>query len=77
MLGAEHLREEVAGQGLTVVDHAEDTPEAVIQGWYPDMTWQQMAEVSYAVERGALYLVTNRDLDHSPRARHRRRDAVP
>ncbi len=26
------------------------------------MTWQQMAEVSYAVERGALYLVTNRDL---------------
>ena len=37
-------------------------PEAVIQGWYPDMTWQQMAEVSYAVERGALYLVTNRDL---------------
>lgn len=62
VLGAEHLREEVAGQGLTVVDHAEDTPEAVIQGWYPDMTWQQMAEVSYAVERGALYLVTNRDL---------------
>ena len=62
VLGAEHLREEVAGQGLTVVDYAEDTPEAVIQGWYPDMTWQQMAEVSYAVERGALYLVTNRDL---------------
>ena len=71
VLGAEHLREEVAGQGLTVVDHAEDTPEAVIQGWYPDMTWQQMAEVSYAVERGALYLVTNRDLDLPPRARHR------
>ena len=77
VLGAEHLREEVAGQGLTVVDHAEDTPEAVIQGWYPDMTWQQMAEVSYAVEQGALYLVTNRDLTIPPRARHRAGDAVP
>ncbi|RSX53225.1 haloacid dehalogenase [Bifidobacterium goeldii] len=62
VLGAEHLREEVAGQGLIVVDHAEQNPDAVIQGWYPDMSWNEMAQVAYAVERGAQYFVTNRDL---------------
>ena len=62
VLGAGHLREEVAGQGLHVVDHAADDPAAVIQGWYPDMSWNEMAEVAYAVERGASYFVTNRDL---------------
>lgn len=62
VLGAGHLREEVVGQGLHVVDHAADDPAAVIQGWYPDMSWNEMAEVAYAVERGASYFVTNRDL---------------
>ncbi|MCH9275851.1 HAD-IIA family hydrolase [Bifidobacterium amazonense] len=62
VLGAEHLREEVVSQGLTLADGPEDDPVAVIQGWYPQMTWQEMANVSFAVERGAMYLVTNRDL---------------
>lgn len=62
VLGAQHLREEVARQGLVVVDAAADNPTAVIQGWYPDMRWQEMAEVSFAVEHGATYFVTNRDL---------------
>lgn len=62
VLGADHLREEVAGQGLTVVACAADGPDAVIQGWYPEMMWRQMAEVAYAVEHGAAYFVTNRDL---------------
>lgn len=62
VLGAEHLRDEVAGQGLVVVDRAADDPAAAIQGWYPQMTWRQMAEVAFAVQAGALYLVTNRDL---------------
>lgn len=62
VLGAEHLREEVARQGLIVVDGAADQPVAAIQGWYPDMRWQEMAEVAFAVEHGATYFVTNRDL---------------
>lgn len=62
VLGAEHLREEVAKQGLVVVNDAEEHPQAVIQGWYPDLTWRQLAEVSNAVEHGAQYFVTNRDL---------------
>lgn len=62
VLGAQHLREEVAKQGLEVVDSAEDKPVAAIQGWYPDMSWKQMAQIAYAVEQGATYFVTNRDL---------------
>lgn len=62
VLGADHLREEVSRQGLVVVDAAADDPVAVIQGWYPDMRWQEMAEVAFSVERGAAYFVTNRDL---------------
>ena len=62
VLGAQHLREEVASQGLRVVDSSDATPIAVIQGWYPDMSWGEMAEASYAVEHGAAYFATNRDL---------------
>lgn len=62
VLGAEHLRDEVQRAGLKPVDSCEDNPQAVIQGWYPHMTWQEMAEVAFAVEHGAQYFVTNRDL---------------
>ncbi|MBT1171170.1 HAD-IIA family hydrolase [Bifidobacterium sp. SO4] len=62
VLGAEHLREEVSRNGLTIVEGPEDHPQAVIQGWYPEMTWQMMANVAFAVEAGAEYFVTNRDL---------------
>ena len=62
VLGAQHLREEVSKQGLEVVDRAEEQPVAAIQGWYPDMSWNEMAQIAYAVEHGATYFVTNRDL---------------
>lgn len=62
VVGAEHLRQEVAKQGLVVVESTQDEPAAVIQGWYPEMTWNQMAQAAYAVEHGAVYFVTNRDL---------------
>ena len=62
MLGAQHLREEVSKQGLEVVDRAEEQPVAAIQGWYPDMSWNEMAQIAYAVEHGATYFVTNRDM---------------
>ncbi|NEG55749.1 HAD-IIA family hydrolase [Bifidobacterium platyrrhinorum] len=62
VVGAEHLREEVARAGLVVTDDPSDGPAAVIQGWFPEMTWQMMANAAYAVEAGATYFVTNRDL---------------
>lgn len=62
VLGAEHLQEEVSKQGLKVVSNAAEKPVAAIQGWYPQMTWELMAQMAYAVEDGAKYFVTNRDL---------------
>ncbi|MEE1296787.1 MAG: HAD-IIA family hydrolase [Bifidobacterium sp.] len=62
VLGAEHLRQEVAKQGLRIVGDATAKPAAAIQGWYPEMTWNQLAQVAFAVEDGARYFVTNRDL---------------
>ena len=61
-IGAPHLREEVARNGLVPVANVDEGPAAVIQGWYPDMPWTELAQAAYAVERGATYFVTNRDL---------------
>ncbi|WEV73340.1 HAD-IIA family hydrolase [Bifidobacterium sp. ESL0798] len=62
MVGAGHLREELDKQGLVIVDHVEDDPVAVIQGWYPQIGWNELANAAFAIERGAKYFVTNRDL---------------
>ena len=76
VIGADHLRDEVAKQGLRVVDSSDDHPAAVLQGWFPGINWQVLAEAAYAVEAGATYLVTNRDLSlprekgPTPRLRH-------
>lgn len=61
VLGAEHLRDEITRAGLTITEDFEHA-SAAIQGWYPQMTWQDMAHVAFAVEHGAQYFVTNRDL---------------
>lgn len=61
-IGAPHLREEVSRAGLVPVSNVDEGPVAVIQGWYPEMPWSELAQAAYAVERGAVYFVTNRDL---------------
>lgn len=61
VIGADHLRVEVRAQGMEVVDSAADKPEAVIQGWDPDLSWNNLAEASYAIDQGARYFATNMD----------------
>jgi glycerol 3-phosphatase-2 len=41
--------------GLAVVDSADDGPVAVMQGYGPDVSWRNLAEASYAINRGALH----------------------
>ena len=62
VVGTEHLREEIAKVGLRVVDSVTDSPDAVVQGWHADLTWEELAQAAYAVEKGAQFFVTNRDL---------------
>jgi glycerol 3-phosphatase-2 len=47
--------------GLTVVEQAEDSPAAVVQGYGPEVGWQQLAEAVVAVRDGARHVATNTD----------------
>ena len=47
--------------GLTVVERAEDSPAAVVQGYGPTVGWAQLAEAVVAVRGGARHVATNTD----------------
>jgi HAD superfamily hydrolase (TIGR01450 family) len=47
--------------GLTVVERAEDSPVAVVQGYGPGVGWTQLAEAVVAVRNGARHVATNTD----------------
>lgn len=47
--------------GLTVVARAEDGPEAVVQGYGPEVGWADLAEAVVAVRNGARHVATNAD----------------
>lgn len=66
--GSPALRREVEARGLVPVHSAEDGPAAVIQGFSPDLGWRDLAEASFAVAGGALWIATNTDLS-IPQAR--------
>ncbi len=62
VVGGEGLQEALRAEGLTPVSSLDDAPEAVAQGFNPDLTWRQLAEGSHAVRAGLLWLATNLDL---------------
>ncbi|HKE52496.1 MAG TPA: HAD-IIA family hydrolase [Actinomycetes bacterium] len=49
-------------RGLRPVRSLDDNPVAVVQGYAPDVDWRQLAEGSYAVNAGLLWVATNTDL---------------
>jgi glycerol-1-phosphatase len=61
VVGAEALRAEVRDAGLVPVATADDRPEAVVQGYGPEVGWAQLAEASLAVRAGATWVATNTD----------------
>jgi len=61
VVGAAALIEEVAAQGLQVVDSAEANPVAVVQGYGPEVGWRHLAEACVAVRAGARWVATNTD----------------
>jgi HAD superfamily hydrolase (TIGR01450 family) len=62
VVGGAGLIQAVESAGLTIVESAADGPDAVVQGWSPDVGWKQLAEAAYAVRAGAYFLATNLDL---------------
>jgi glycerol-1-phosphatase len=70
VVGSDGMREEVRAVGLTVVDSADDEPDAVVQGHSPDTGWAQLVEACLAIDRGALWVASNTDLTlPTPRGR--------
>lgn len=62
VVGGEHLKTEIASQGFQVVDSADEKPEAAIMGWFPHISWQELAQMCFAVEQGTQFYATNLDL---------------
>ncbi|WP_051026873.1 HAD-IIA family hydrolase [Nocardia higoensis] len=62
VVGSEDLVAEVATAGLTPVRRYNgDVPAAVVQGHSPDTAWADLAEASYALRAGALWVAANTD----------------
>lgn len=59
--GSPQLRQMVEDTGFTVVDSADDSPVAVVQGLGPDLGWKDLSEAALAIERGATHYATNID----------------
>lgn len=61
MLGADGVRQALAGTSLQVVTSADDDPAAVLQGLSHELTWYDLTEAAIAIQRGATYFATNLD----------------
>ncbi len=61
VVGGEGLRYRVQLAGFQLVDLADEAPVAVIQGFAPDVSWRDLAQAAYAIQRGAKWVATNSD----------------
>ena len=61
VVGTTGLIEAARERGFTLVESADDEPAAVVQGYGPNVGWQQLAEATVAVRRGAWFVATNLD----------------
>ena len=62
VIGGEGLRSVVAAAGFRVLTSADDAPDAVVQGFSPELSWGDLAEASFALaDRDRLWVATNTD----------------
>ncbi len=66
--GSPALAHEIELVGLKPVHSAKENPVAVVQGFNPEIGWKDLAEASYVVAAGALWVATNTDMS-IPQAR--------
>lgn len=66
--GSAALAHEIELVGLVPVHSQEEQPEAVVQGFNPEIGWKDLAEAAYVVSAGALWVATNTDMS-IPQAR--------
>ena len=61
-VGGPGVAEALRVRGLAVVGAAAEAPAAVLMGFGPDVSWRDLAQASYAVAAGAVFVATNTDL---------------
>jgi glycerol 3-phosphatase-2 len=61
VVGADALFAEISAAGLRAVASADDRPEAVVQGYGPQVGWAALAEATVAIRAGAMWVATNTD----------------
>ena len=62
VVGGSGLRMAVRERGLRPVSTAIDKPQAVVQGYAPDISYSLLAEGGLAVAAGALFVASNGDI---------------
>lgn len=61
VVGGEGLVDELGKAGYRVTRSADDLPDAVVQGFAPDVGWKDLAEASFALVRDIPWVATNQD----------------
>ncbi|MFT3861416.1 HAD-IIA family hydrolase [Micropruina sp.] len=61
--GTENLVDLARSAGFRTTESAADRPDAVLQGYHPDIAWPLLDEAGIAVQRGAAWYGTNDDLN--------------
>lgn len=59
--GASSLVDEVSAVGLTIVDGHADKPDAVVQGYHPELPWPMLDEAAFCIQGGARWYASNPD----------------
>lgn len=62
VVGSRTLNHEIEALGLVPVESADQRPAGVIQGFDPSVSWRDLAQASFAIEGGAVWVATNTDL---------------
>lgn len=62
VVGGKGLRTALNEVGLRIVTSAQDQPDAVVQGFAPEVSWVELAEAAYAIQAGARHFASNLDL---------------
>jgi HAD superfamily hydrolase (TIGR01450 family) len=62
VVGGAGLVTAVRAEGFEVVTSAAEQPHAVVQGFAPEVGWRELAQAAFAIQAGAWYVASNRDM---------------
>lgn len=61
VVGGEGLRSYTEAGGFVLVSDSTENPDAVIQGFAPDVSWKHLSEAAFSIQNGAKWVATNQD----------------